>query len=143
MSFSASCFAPEGDTGLDPCYPPSLLLNLAEKTPGLKEEQRHASFTRKPEKGSLQNGLIWFKRRAPSHAFSGHRNCWSKQEAALLLEMASRFCSALPPYSRCSALIGLQRLDPGFRAMGLRGVFVICCNLAYMMSVHAGPPRPI
>lgn len=70
-----------------------------------------------------------------------HRNCWSKQEAALLLEMARRFCNVLPPYSRCSALIGLQRPDLGFRAMGLRGVFVICCNLAYMMSIHVGPTR--
>lgn len=50
LSFSASCSAPEGDTGLDPCYPPSLLLNLAEKTLGLKKEQRRASFNQRTRK---------------------------------------------------------------------------------------------
>lgn len=85
MSFSASCSAPEGDTGLDPCYPPSLLLNLAEKTPGLKEEQRRAGFAIEPEKESLKNGLIWSNRGDPFHAYSSNESYWSKQEAALLL----------------------------------------------------------
>lgn len=146
MSFSASCSAPEGDTGLDPCYPPSLLLNLAEKTPGLEEEQRRAGFTIEPEKESLKNGLIWSNRGDPLHAYSSNESYWSKQEAALLLiklpKMARKFFSVLPLYGRCSALIGLRRPDPGFCARGLRSIFIICYNLAYMMCAHKGRISP-
>lgn len=54
------------------------------------------------------------------------------------LKWLAKFFSTLPLYGRCSALIGLRRPDLGFCATGLRGIFIICYNLAYMMSVHKG-----